>query len=730
MGRTDNVTKAQRRKPAEAVAIDGAVPAAKPVNGAPADQLDPAVAKFAQRWLKAVRRIGFAPMGPDGLYALLRDLAAAFVRAVHDDPFDPAAATRIGAALAEAGLTDPGVLTASLSVLRNPPRLGSVERRASRIADLHAGLAGGYAAALRRRTLREQEHLAHAITAAHAQVEHQLWTSESRFRALFEGAAMGIVLTDLEGRIIQANIALARLLGYPLEELYRLETPDFLHPADLQSDRDLYADLVRGDRDHLRMEKAYFRKDGTVVWTDLTITLLRGTDGNPTNTVAMIEDVTDRHELEERLRHQALHDPLTGLPNRTHFAERLAEAFANPDLDAQVGLCYLDLDGFKRINDSLGHDVGDKLLVAVSRRLERTVSNRGYQVARMGGDEFVILAEKATLDELTALADQVLYSLDLPVRSGPHGMRVSASIGIVVQSVGSSGPAEILKAADLTLYRAKAAGRSRWACYDAKLNEAQVARYALVEKLPDAVQRGEFSLLYQPLVSTATGRACGVEALLRWDHPERGTLSPDEFIDLAEETGIISAIGTWVLREACRQGAKWWRRFPERSFYVSVNVATAQTYDPALVGDVLSILDESGLPATLLQLELTESAMLSGGGEPVEALRELAAAGIRIAIDDFGTGYSNLAYLRTLPVAGLKLARQFTDGLGRPVDTHIVKTLIELAHVLDLAVTAEGVETPDQLAQLKAMNCDVLQGWHLSMPLPADEMSAVLENGG
>jgi EAL domain-containing protein (putative c-di-GMP-specific phosphodiesterase class I) len=221
-----------------------------------------------------------------------------------------------------------------------------------------------------------------------------------------------------------------------------------------------------------------------------------------------------------------------------------------------------------------------------------------------------------------------------------------------------------------------------------------------------------------------------VEALLRWEHPERGTLSPDHFIDLAEESGVISAIGGWVLREACKQGAEWWRRFPDRSFYVSVNVATAQTYDPALVGDVLSILDESGLPPTLLQLELTESAMLAGDGAPVEALRALAAAGIRIAIDDFGTGYSNLAYLRNLPVAGLKLARQFTDAMGSPVDSHIVKTLIELAHVLDLAVTAEGVETAGQLAELRSMNCDVAQGWHLSLPLRADDMSSVLEDGG
>ena len=732
------VARAQRRKPAGAASppvapppLDPAPPEPGPPPSATLDH--PALDGYAAKWAKAVERIGFVPLSGAELRTLLRDLAARFIDTLHAEPFDCAPAEAIGAALADAGCTHPEVLRVSLGVLRDPPRAGAVPRprRSERLARLHARVATGYATALRDRTLVEQERLARAIVSAHGDVERALSDSESRFRALFEGAALGIGMADIDGRIIQANAALGALLGYTPDELCRLNVGDLVHadssPIDWGSPASS-AGAAGGDRlrDHVRLERAYYRKDGTVVWTDVTVSLLRDQAGEPRYTVAMVEDITDRHELEERLRYQALHDPLTGLPNRTFFAERLAEAFAGTDPNALVGLCYLDLDGFKRINDSLGHDVGDRLLIAVAKRLQRTVAARGHLVARMGGDEFVILSEKADHDELTALADQVLYSLDLPVRSGPHGMRVSASIGIVAQPVGASGPAEILKAADLTLYRAKAAGRGRWARYDAELNAAQVARYALVEALPDAVQRGEFSLLYQPLVSLRTGTACGVEALLRWHHPERGTLSPDEFIDLAEESGVISAIGGWVLREACRQAATWWRRFPDREFYVSVNIATAQTYDPALVGDVLSILHESGLPPTLLQLELTESAMLNEIA-PVEALRALAEAGIRIAIDDFGTGYSNLAYLKTLPVAGLKLARQFTDGLGTPVDTHIVKTLIELAHVLDLAVTAEGVETPDQLTQLTEMNCDVVQGWHLSMPLPADEMTAVLE---
>ena len=516
------VARAQRRKPAGAASPPVAPPPldpAPPEPGPPPSATlgHPALDGYAAKWAKAVERIGFVPLSGAELRTLLRDLAARFIDTLHAEPFDCAPAEAIGAALADAGCTHPEALRVSLGVLRDPPRAGAVPRprRSERLARLHARVATGYATALRDRTLVEQERLARAIVSAHGDVERALSDSESRFRALFEGAALGIGMADIDGRIIQANAALGALLGYTPDELCRLNVGDLVHadssPIDWGSPASS-AGAAGGDRlrDHVRLERAYYRKDGTVVWTDVTVSLLRDQAGEPRYTVAMVEDITDRHELEERLRYQALHDPLTGLPNRTFFAERLAEAFAGTDPNALVGLCYLDLDGFKRINDSLGHDVGDRLLIAVAKRLQRTVAARGHLVARMGGDEFVILSEKADHDELTALADQVLYSLDLPVRSGPHGMRVSASIGIVAQPVGASGPAEILKAADLTLYRAKAAGRGRWARYDAELNAAQVARYALVEALPDAVQRGEFSLLYQPLVSLRTGTACGV----------------------------------------------------------------------------------------------------------------------------------------------------------------------------------------------------------------------------
>ena len=284
---------------------------------------------------------------------------------------------------------------------------------------------------------------------------------------------------------------------------------------------------TRGVREHVRLEQAYYRKDGAVVWTDLTVSLLRDSDGAPQFTVAMVEDITDRHQLEERLRHQALHDPLTGLPNRTFFAERLAEAFAATDPGAQVGLCYLDLDGFKRINDSLGHDVGDRLLVAVARRLQRCASAPrapGGPHGRRRVRDPLRQGRPGRADRACrAGAEQPGPARARRARTACGSRRASASSR---SRSPRSGPAEILKAADLTLYRAKAAGRGRWARYDAELNAAQVARYALVEALPDAVQRGEFSLLYQPLVSLPTGRACGVEALLRWHHPSAACCRP------------------------------------------------------------------------------------------------------------------------------------------------------------------------------------------------------------
>ncbi len=575
--------------------------------------------------------------------------------------------------------------------------------------------------------------LVQAMVGAQARTERTARESEARFRAIFTDAAIGVCISDEHGRIVQVNQALADLLGYPQEELHGMPVPELAHPTDPPGTWRQYEQMRRGEIDHMRMEKAYYRKDGAVVWADLTVSQIRDEAGRPRFRVAMLSDVTDRHQLQERLRHQATHDPLTGLPNRTLFTDRLAEAIAGASDGDRIGVCYLDLDGFKRINDTLGHAIGDRLLTMVAERLGECAAERGHLAARMGGDEFLILVERsAGPDQLAALAEAALDTLQTPVAVGRHRLRVAASVGVVERPAAGADPAEILKAADVTLYRAKASGRSRWALYDPETVAEEVARYELTADLPDALDRGEFSLVYQPIVALPDGKLCGMEALVRWNHPRLGTLTPDRFIGLAEETGIIVPLGRDVLFQACREAATWQDRFPASDVFVSVNLAAAQTHEESLGDDVRQILAETGLTASRLQLELTESALMSTSGPPLQALHALADHGVRVAIDDFGTGYSSLAYLRRLPVHALKLPRQFIEGLGavgetgedaaRDVDERIVDALIRLAHAIDLTVTAEGVETKAQSDQLAALGCDNAQGWYIAPPYPPDEL--------
>jgi diguanylate cyclase (GGDEF)-like protein len=475
-----------------------------------------------------------------------------------------------------------------------------------------------------------------------------------------------------------------------------------------------------------------------VLWTNLTVSLVRDDGGEPRFQVAMIEDVTERHLLQSRLRHQATHDSLTGLPNRALFLERLAEVFDGAPARARIGLCSLDLDGFKVINDSLGHHVGDELLRLVGARLDGVVSGPGRTIARVGGDEFVILVERSGgTEEVVQVAERVLAALAEPFRVDGHELTVKGSIGVVERELAGTKPADLMRDADITLYWAKADGKAHWALFNQDRTAREVARFMLSATMPAALERGEFRLDYQPLVRLRDNAVVGVEALVRWHHPQLGTLPPNEFIRLAEETGTIVPLGRWVLRTACRQGAAWHDEFGDRAPFVSVNLAVRQLRDRGVVDEIAATLAETGLAPSRLQLELTESAIMSGEDEPLAALHGLSAMGVRIAIDDFGTGYSNLSYLRRLPVHELKLAGAFIEGLRTgcslegaaepdPVDGQIVFALVSLAHTLGLTVTAEGVESPVQAERLTAIGCDHAQGWFFAKPAPPEEVSRAL----
>ncbi|MEU6220024.1 EAL domain-containing protein [Streptomyces sp. NPDC047022] len=564
--------------------------------------------------------------------------------------------------------------------------------------------------------------------------------------AAFTAAPLAMAVVGQEGLVVTANEAMGSLLGTGAEGAVGKVAADLV---DLSSDTrtwHAYREMLCGRQTRLRCTRRLKHPDGHSLWVQVTVTPLPESEQAVLLSVA---DISARRELQARLRHLQMHDPATRLPNRTLFFERLSAALEAQSYEdggtGRIGLCYLDLDGFKAVNDSLGHRVGDRLLSAVAERLTRCADEVGHArastplVARLGGDEFAMLVEDSTgTDQLAELAESVLKAIQAPFDLSGQRLSVSASIGVVERHAAGTTATGLMQAADTTLYWAKADGKARWTLFDPERNAHLMTRQALVSGLRPAIERGEFALEYQPLVGMEDGRVRGVEALVRWHHPQFGTLTPNRFIGLAEEDGSIVPLGRWALRTACRQARRWQLERPdEPPIFVSVNVAVRQVWDSDLVADVAGTLTETGLAPHLLQLELTESAVMGSAGRPLQALQALSDMGVHIAIDDFGTGYSNLAYLSRLPVSVLKLDGSFVrgfqyEGAGdgdrpNPADEVIVEAMIQLAHRLGLTVTAECVETSAQASRLRRIGCDTGQGWLYSRPVPADRISELVE---
>ncbi|MFH9609215.1 putative bifunctional diguanylate cyclase/phosphodiesterase [Streptomyces sp. NPDC017448] len=571
-------------------------------------------------------------------------------------------------------------------------------------------------------------------------------------RAAFNAAALPMGVIDGRGHVVRANEALGGLLGAPAAVLTGRQASELLDLASDDRTWHAYREVLLGRRSRFRCARRLKHPDGRFLWAEITVVPMTGASATePARVLLTVADVSDRRELQERLRHLQMHDPVTRLPNRTLFFERLATVLETPPYQddsmparrqARIGLCYLDLDGFKAINDTLGHRTGDRLLAAVAARLTDCAENDASRnaggnrlVARLGGDEFAVLVEdSAGTEELTDLARSVLAALQQPFDLAGQRLSVSASIGVVERVAAGTSPTGLMQAADTTLYWAKADGRARWTLFDPERNAHRMTRQSLSSTLRPAVERGEFTLEYQPLVGMADGVLRGVEALVRWNHPQFGVLPPNRFVQIAEEDGSIVQLGRWILRTACRQARRWQLDHPdEPPLFISVNVAVRQVWDSDLVADVAEILTETGLAPGLLQLELTESAVMGSGGRPLRALQALSDMGVRIAIDDFGTGYSNLAYLSRLPVSVLKLDGAFVKGFRyedgthpSPADETIVEAMVQLAHRLGLTVTAECVETAGQAERLRRIGCDTGQGWLYSRAVAPEQIAGLI----
>ncbi|WP_393101457.1 putative bifunctional diguanylate cyclase/phosphodiesterase [Streptomyces sp. LN325] len=688
--------------------------------------------RFATIWSRAVFPVTSTSLTRPEFEQQLVPLARRLSEALRARTFESAEGQAVGAAIVSAHCTDPEALSRTLDCVDAYLVLycgedGPQEALRTRSARLQHAMAAGFARALRERTLSEQEAIYQAALNARSTVAEALHASEARFRAVFEGAAIGIAMADLEGNILQANGALLRMFGGSEQTMRGRRVPEWTHPDDAPQVWKLYEELVNGEREHYHVEKAFYRPDGTALWTNLTVSLLRDADGEPQYQLALMEDTTERRLLNLRLRYEATHDALTGLPNRTLFFERLEKALSAGD-DQRFGLCYLDLDGFKTINDSLGHAAGDRLLVEVADRLQSCATAPGEMVARLGGDEFVALTTGPDTErEVDELAGRIMNALVTPISIDGRELAVRGSIGIVEGPAGERGPAEVLRSADITMYRAKSAGGNRFELADPEADARVITRHGLTTALPAALDRGEFFIEYQPLVHLGDGSVHGAEALVRWLHPQHGVLGPDQFIPLAEHTGLIVPLGRWVLEESVRQARQWQERHAGPApLRINVNLSPCQLTHPGLVQDTVDILEREGLDAGTLCLEVTESALIGADDDLLKPLRRLAEMGVDIALDDFGTGYSNLANLRRLPVSILKLDRSFTQGMQQfpadPVDLKIVEGIVSLAHSLDLAVTVEGVETGAQAEQLRILGCDTAQGWYYARPGPPERL--------
>jgi diguanylate cyclase (GGDEF)-like protein/PAS domain S-box-containing protein len=563
--------------------------------------------------------------------------------------------------------------------------------------------------------------------ALHAQ---ELRASEERFRSAFHYAAIGMALVATDGQWLQVNRSLCKLLGYEEDELLATSFQSLTHPDDVDTASRHIAQLLWLNASSNSIETRYLHKLGHTVWTLLNVSVVQDSNSNSSRFIFQIQDITDKKRAEQKLAHTALHDALTDLPNRALFIDHLGLAMARAERhrEQKFALLLLDFDRFKVINDSLGHLVGDQLLVAIARRLEKHL-RRVDTVARLGGDEFTILLEDVkSVEEAIVFADSLQKELSAPFTIEDHEIFTSASIGIALNDSAYKKPEEILRDADTAMYRAKSLGKNKVAQFDKSMHDHALKRLQLETDLRHAVERQEFFVVYQPIVSLDTARLVGFEALVRWQHPVRGLINPIEFISVAEETGYIVPIGQWVLEASCRQLSQWQKQFSEAlPLLMSVNLSGKQLAQETIIEQITGTLKQTGVAAQQIKLEITESIVMDNVEDSTLVLDQLRALGIRISVDDFGTGYSSLSYLNRLPVDTLKIDRSFIiQMLKKDENAEIVRTIIQLARNLGMDVIAEGVETTEQLEHLQHLKCDQGQGYLFSKPLPAEAASELV----
>ncbi len=555
-------------------------------------------------------------------------------------------------------------------------------------------------------------------------VADALRESEEKFRAFFESAAVGTALVDVKsGRFLQVNDRLCQITGYDRSELLARTPGEITESMDRERDRELFDALIAGRTSEYSVEKRYRRKNGTIVWVQVAVTVTRDSEGRPFQLIGLVEDIDKRKRLEQEIRQMALHDPLTGLPNR-----RLLQEVANVELaqarrnGKKIAVLFLDLDRFKEINDTLGHETGDRLLKETAIRL-KSVVRTSDTVARIGGDEFnVLLPDIAHPEYSSEAAQKILNEIRKPFRLNGHELIISTSIGISVFPDDSEDFPALLRYADIAMYYAKEHGRNRYQFYSPVITTRWHERLDIKNSLRRALENGEFILYFQPLINIETDRPVSIEALLRWRHPERGLLLPGQFFGAADDIGLMGEIDEWVLK-AVSGHIRTWQEQGIPHPCVTVNVSARQFQSRTLIGQISRLLDDTGLRPGCLEIDITETTAMRNLQHVIARVRELMKLGVQVSIDDFGTGFFSLNHLKRLPIRKLKIDRSFVRDLETNSDDRaIVTAVLVLAHAMNLKVVAEGVEGMNQLEFLRGLHCDEAQGFFLGAPMPAEKI--------
>jgi diguanylate cyclase (GGDEF)-like protein/PAS domain S-box-containing protein len=561
-----------------------------------------------------------------------------------------------------------------------------------------------------------------AVVTERKRVEQAIRESEKRYRLLFERNLAGVFRTTLPGRVLECNQAAASMFGYDSPEQVLAVPAANLYYAD--ADREAFLTKLKSEKSVMNQEMRFRRKNGDAAWVMLNVSLVDDDSGLASIIEGTFVDITERRVAEQRVQSLAYYDALTELPNRILLRDRLSKALANARRQKhKVALLFLDLDRFKTINDSLGHSVGDLLLQAVAERLKNCAREQDT-VARLGGDEFlVVLTNVIDIPDAAVAAERFMDTVTNGFVVQGHSLNIGCSLGISVFPEHGADGETLIKNADAAMYNAKERGRNNFQFFTADMNALAVERLTLESGLRLALEKKELFLVYQPQMDVATGKISGLEALLRWQHPDLGLVPPDKFIGIAENSGLIMSIGEWVLRTTCRQARKW-QDEGLSAIPIAVNVSAVQFRHEGFCELIRRVLRETGLAPQYLELELTESLLLANADVTLSVLQELKTMGLKLAIDDFGTGYSSFGYLKKFPVSKLKIDRSFVrDVAVNPDDAAITTAIISMAKSLSLKVIAEGVEDEAQMSFLRAHYCDEIQGYYFSKPLAVDEVA-------